>query len=102
MTHPGYLCPCFADEVARCASDYGTYFEINTKKVHLSDDEWRKVIDTGVRFVVDSDAHSVDRVGDAALAEDLFSRVEFPFDRIDNIDGKTPSLRFAEWKKRNG
>lgn len=102
VTHPGYLCPCYADEVARCASDYGTYFEINTKKVHLSDDEWRKVIDTGVRFVVDSDAHSVDRVGDTALAEDLFSRVDFPFDRIDNVDGKTPSFRFAEWKKRNG
>ena len=102
ITHPGFCCPCFADEVARCASDYGTYFEINTKKVHLTDEEWEKVIATDVRFVVDSDAHSVDRIGDAALAEALFSRIDFPTDRIDNVDGRVPVFRFAEWKKRKG
>ena len=100
LTHIGYYCKCNAVEVAKCARDYGTYIEINTKKSHLSDDEWREVIDTGCRFVIDSDAHSVDRIGDVKIAEELFQRVSFPMDRIDNIDGKTPTFRFAEFKKK--
>lgn len=102
LTHVGYLCYCDPVEVAKVCADYGTYFEINTKKTHLSDEDWRKVIDTGVRFVIDSDAHSVDRIGDTAQAEELFKRVDFPLDRIDNIDGRLPNLRFANYKKEHG
>ena len=102
LTHVGYLCYCDPVEIAKVCADYGTYIEINTKKTHLSDEEWRRVIDTGVRFVVDSDAHSVDRIGDNALAEKLFKRVDFPLDRIDNIDGKLPTLRFTNYKKEHG
>lgn len=100
LTHLGYCCDCRAEEVAKAARDYGTYIEINTKKTHLSDDEWRKVIDTGVYFVIDSDAHSPDRIGDTALAEDLFKRVDFPMERIMNIEGRTPTFRFAELKRK--
>ena len=102
LTHIGYGCPCNAEEVAKVARDYGTAIEINTKKTHLTDEEWQKVIDTGVNFVINSDAHSVDRIGDTALAEELFSRVKFPKERILNIDGNIPTLRFAEYKKARG
>lgn len=94
---------CFADalEVAKCAADYGTYIEINTKKTHLSDEEWQTIIDkTSCRFLIDSDAHSADRVGDTTLADELLSRVAFPFERIDNIEGRTAHFRFREYKKR--
>lgn len=100
LTHLNYC--CFADslEVAKCLADYGTYLEINTKKVHLTDEEWQNIVDkTSVRFVIDSDAHSPDRVGDTVLAEDLFKRVHIPENRIDNLCGKTPRMRFAEYKK---
>ena len=100
ITHLGFFAPCNAKEVAECARDYGTYIEINTKKTHLSDDEWREVIDTGVNFVIDSDAHSPERIGDTELAEELFKRVEFPMERIMNIDGRKPVFRFNEFKKR--
>ncbi len=100
VTHVGYLCFCDPVEVAKAAADYGTYIEINTKKTHLSDEQWRKVIETGVEFVVDSDAHSPDRIGDDKLFQDLVKRVNFPLDRIKNIDGRTPKLRFAEFKSR--
>lgn len=100
LTHLNYC--CFADslEVAKCLADYGTYLEINTKKVHLTDEEWQNIVDkTSVRFVVDSDAHSPDRVGDTALFEDLLKRVNVPLSRIDNLHGATPDLRFARYKK---
>ena len=70
------------------------------KKVHLSDEEWQNIADkTSVRFVIDSDAHSPDRVGDTKLADELLSRVSIPSGRIDNIDGRKPELRFARFKK---
>ena len=94
-----YLCPADAAEVARCAADHGTYIELNSKKAHLTDEELFAVVQTGVRFVIDSDAHSPDRVGDTALVEEQLARVGVPRERIDNIDGRLPSFRFAEYKK---
>ena len=100
ISHLGYKCPADYIEVAKCAADYGTYIEINTKKTHLSDEVWQEIADkTSARFVIDSDAHTADRVGDVRIAEELLSRVNFPQERIDNIDGRTPVFRFQAYKK---
>ena len=99
LAHMNYC--CFADpvEVAKCCRDYGTYVEISSKKQHLTDEELAAVADTGVRFVIDSDAHSVDRIGDTRLAAEQIARVGIPLDRIDNIEGRMPAFRLAEWKR---
>lgn len=55
-----------------------------------------------MKFVVDSDAHSVDRIGDNKLFLETAKRVDFPLDRIMNIDGRTPELRFRNFKKEHG
>ncbi|MDD6995144.1 MAG: PHP domain-containing protein [Candidatus Borkfalkiaceae bacterium] len=98
ISHLGYKCPCNVAEVAKCARDYGTYIELNSKKRHLTDEELAAVCDTGVRFVLDSDAHSASRVGDFAPAEEQIQRVGVPLDRIDNINGREPAFRFAAFK----
>ena len=100
LTHVEFLNFCDAKTVAECCADYGTYFEINTKKVHLSADEWDKVLQTKVNFVIDSDAHSPDRVGEISLFFEQDGQVHFPRERIMNIDGKRPDFRFAQLKKR--
>lgn len=99
LTHPLY--GVFADPVtvAQCCADYGTYFEINTKKLHLTAEKWQKVIDTKVNFVVDSDAHSPDRVGDLKLFLSQDEVVHFPRERIFNFDDRQPTLRYTELKK---
>ena len=100
VTHLNYLCPANALEVAKCASDYGTYIELNAKKAHLSDEELNEIVQkTQVRFIVNSDAHTASRVGDKKLVEEQLSRINFPYERIDNIDGRYPVFRFAEFKK---
>ena len=101
MTHLTELRFCNLAEVAKAARDNGTYIELNSKKTHLSDEELAAVRDTGVRFIIDSDAHSPDRVGDTKLVDELLSRVDVPRERIDNIDGRTPRFRFREYKERN-
>ena len=100
LVHPNYC--FFADpvEVAKCCRDYGTLFEIDARKVHLSDEEWDKVNQTGVNFVIDSDAHEPLKIGVINEAIKMIERVGISKDRIKNIDGKTPEFfRFNEFKK---
>ncbi len=100
VTHLSFLCPCNTLEVAKCAADYGTYIELNSKKTHLTDEELAEMaIKTDVRFIVNSDAHSASRVGDTKLVDEQLARINFPLDRIDNIEGRKPTFRFAEFKK---
>lgn len=101
LTHVNYKCCCDLKEVAKVCADYGTYIEINTKKRHISPEELDMMASCGVRFVIDSDAHSADRVGDTAIAEELLKDCNLPLTQIDNIDGKLPNFRFAEYKKKH-
>lgn len=100
LTHVNFQ--CFADsvEVAKCCRDYGTYIEISGKKTHFSDDELYSISKTGVHFVVNSDAHSPERIGDVAIALEQIERVGISHDQIDNVDGKLPKFRFREFKQR--
>ena len=101
ITHLSFQCVCDTLEVAKCAADHGTYLELNSKKTHLSDEQLMEIVDkTDVRFIVDSDAHTADRVGDTELVENQLVRLNFPMDRIDNIDGRTPTFRMTELKKK--
>lgn len=101
LTHINYKCYCNLTEVAKCCADYGTYIEINTKKRHISAEELNSMAQTGARFVIDSDAHSADRVGDTKIADELLAEADIPLDLIDNIDGRLPRFRFAEYKEKN-
>ena len=101
VTHLNFCSYLDPVEVAKVAADYGTYIELNSKKVHLSDEDLFAVYNTGARFVIDSDAHSPDRVGEISLIEQTLKRTNFPIDRIDNIDGKLPSFRFKAFKEKS-
>ena len=101
ITHLSYRFPCDTLEVAKCAADYGTYVELNSKKTHLTDEELNEIVaKTQARFIINSDAHSKERVGDMKIVEEQLARLAFPYERIDNIDGRLPSFRFAEYKTR--
>ena len=102
ITHPNFCCFADAYEVAKACADYGTYFELNAKKDHLTDDEIEKILKTGVRFVIGSDGHTPERVGEISRVENLIKRMNFPIDRIDNIDGRLPKFRFKSFKESAG
>ena len=99
LTHVNYKCCCDLKEVASVCAESGTYIEINTKKRHVSLEELNLMAAAGARFVIDSDAHSADRVGDTKIAEELLKGSSFPLDRIDNIDGRLPEFRLAKYKR---
>ncbi len=99
ITHINFCCYADAVEVAKVARDYGTYIELNCKKVHLSDEELFSVANTGVSFVINSDAHSPSRVGEISLIEKTLQRVNINKQQIMNIDGKLPNFRFRAFKE---
>lgn len=101
LTHVNYQCFCDSVEVAKCCADYGTYIEISGKKPHFTDEELAKVAETGVRFIVNSDAHSPKRIGDIKIAMEQIERVGVPLDRIDNLDGRLPKFRLKDYKERH-
>lgn len=102
ITHLNFF--CFADvrEVCKAAADYGTYIEINAKKTHMTDEELYAAANTDARFIISSDAHSPERVGEISLARETLARVGIDENRIDNIDGRKPSFRFARFKGEAG
>ena len=100
ITHLNYCCYADAVEVAKAARDYGTYIELNAKKVHLSDEELFAIAQTGVRFIISSDAHTPDRVGEISLVEKWLDRCEIDRNQIDNIDGRLPDFRFRKRKNK--
>ena len=98
ITHLNYCCYSDAVEVAKVCADYGTFLELSGKKEHLTKDELHLVAKTGVKFILNSDAHTIDRVGDIALANGLITEGVISKEQIVNIDGKTPDFRFKNYK----
>lgn len=101
ISHLNFCAYADAVEVAKVCADYGTYLELNSKKVHLTDEEIDKILQTKVRFVIGSDAHSPNRVGEISLVENTIKRLNVPLSRIDNIDGRLPDFRFRKFKDKN-
>ena len=99
ITHLNYCCYADPVEVAKCARDYGTYIELSSKKVHLSDEDIFLVAQTGVKFILNSDAHKPHLVGDISLMEQTLKRVDINKEQIANIDGKIPEFRFRAFKE---
>ncbi|MFI3167362.1 MAG: PHP domain-containing protein [Bacillota bacterium] len=83
LNHDIYVDPV---EVAKCARDYGTIIELNSKRQHFTDEQLLKVADTGVDFIISSDAHHSRRIGDVDLAMTQVKRVGLDLKRIVNID----------------
>ena len=100
ITHLNFCSYADAKEVAKVASDYGTYIELNSKKTHLTEEELYDVASTGVKFVINSDAHTPNRVGEISLVEKMLSVVKINSDQIANIDGRLPSFRFKAFKEK--
>ncbi len=92
ISHPNYGIKTDVKEIAKAAAHYGTFLELNGKKVSMTDDEIMAILDTGVNLIIDSDAHSPERVGYFGVPLSYVSRLNIPVDRIANFN-KLPVFR---------
>ncbi len=87
--------------VARYAKQKGTYIELNSKRMTLTDAELEKMAEEGVEFVCNSDAHSPSRVGDMSAAVAAIERLHIPYSLIANWE-RFPSFRSHNYRRASG
>ncbi len=86
ITHLNYGFPTDTLAVARLAKEKGTLIELNGKRINFTDEELIIMAEEGVKFIVNSDAHSPERVGECNNAFNTIFRLDLPLNQIVNID----------------
>ena len=86
LTHPGDKYPVDLDAVSKACEENKTLMEINTRHKHLTAAELKTAMKYDVKFIISSDAHSPERVGD--FREGVLRALEAGLDltRIVNIE----------------
>ena len=83
--------------VAEDAVKHGTLIELNCKRIDMTKEQIEKMVEMGVKFIADSDAHSVDRIADFNLARKAIKEYNIPAENIVNWD-KLPE--FKNYKRK--
>ena len=91
LTHIGYGLSVEPVPVAECCAAYGTLLELNGKRVNMTDKQFEDVIKTDVKFIVNSDAHLPENVGNFDLGAGYVIKYGIQ-DRVENI-AKRPDFR---------
>lgn len=86
ITHLNYGCPTDTLAVARMAKEKGTMIELNGSRINFTDKEIEIMASEGVKFIVNSDAHCPENVGEVNLPMNLIFRLGLPLNQIANID----------------
>ena len=98
ITHLNYGFPTDTLAVAKLAKEKGTYIELNGKRICFTEQEILTMANEGVNFIVDSDAHSPERVGECNEGLNLIFKLGIPLTQVANID-KLP--KFLRTRGRN-
>lgn len=92
ITHLNYNYPVDTLAVARLAKQKGTLVELNGKRINMSERDILTMAEEGVKFIVNSDAHSPDRVGECNNGINLLFKLGIPLSQVVNVD-KLPKFK---------
>ncbi|MGL4484615.1 MAG: PHP domain-containing protein [Anaerovoracaceae bacterium] len=85
LTHPGDKAEIDLEKVAKTCAEEGTWIEISTHHRNLSVEEIQLMAKYPVNFVLNSDAHTPERVGDYESALDKAIKAGIDTERIVNV-----------------
>lgn len=89
LTHPGDKAPFDIEAIAKVCAETDTLMEINTWHGHMTEEEIKIASQVkGVKFIISSDAHTPDRVGDFKEGVERALRAGLDLKRIVNIKEK--------------
>lgn len=97
LSHPGLFFTVDVEEVARACIKNDVFFEINCGHEHPPVSDIMKAETTGVNFIINSDAHFEDTVGQLDYGIEIVSRIGIEPDRVINL-GKGGG--YVEWCKK--
>ena len=85
--------------MARVAKETNTLIELNGKRLGMSDEEIMTCYNLGCKFVINSDAHSPNRVGDCHLGLQAALRLRIPDSAIVNYND-LPTFKKEKLKQK--
>ncbi|MCQ2564678.1 MAG: PHP domain-containing protein [Clostridia bacterium] len=86
LTHLNYVCKVDVEKVARVAKETNTLIELNGKRLGMTDKEILACYNEGCKFIIDSDAHRPNKVGDCHLGLQAALRLKLPDNCIVNYN----------------
>lgn len=86
ITHPGLGMPIDLDELARACAATDTAYEINTGHNFQKSDEIKRAGKRGVKFMVNSDAHFAETVGNFDPGLALLADANIPLEQILHLE----------------
>lgn len=86
LTHPGDKAPVDIGRVARACAKNNVLMEISSRHKHMTVEEIRIASKEDVSFIINSDAHRSDKVGDFELALERALDAGLDYRRIVNIE----------------
>ncbi len=92
ITHLNHACPVDTMAVARLAKQKGTFVELNGKRINMTDKELCLMAEEGVKFIINSDAHTSDKVGECNNGLNTIFRLGIPLSQVVNVD-KLPKFK---------
>ena len=99
ITHLNHGCKVDVQKVAKVAKETNTYIELNGKRLGMSDKEIMIAYKEGVKFILDSDAHSPKRVGDCHLGLEAMLRLGIPESAVVNYNS-IPTFKAEKRRKK--
>lgn len=99
VSHPNYSIKTDIVEVAKACKHYGTYFELNGKRISMTNEEIEGACNTGVEFICNSDAHDVGSIGNVDIPMAKIKELGIPLEQVANWE-RLPVLRSAKIKDK--
>ena len=85
ITHPGDKGDVYIEEIAKVAKDTDTRLEINSSHGFLNTNQLAKIKNIGNKFIVGSDAHIPQNVGNFDLAMKIIKESNLDLSLVENI-----------------
>lgn len=86
ITHLNYGFPTDTLAVAKLAKQKGIYIELNGKRINFSEEEIEIMASEGVKFILNSDAHTQQNVGEVNNGLNLIYKLGIPLSQVVNVD----------------
>ena len=101
ITHLNYGMKVNTMKVALAAKEHDVLIELNGKRICFTDQEMINMANAGVKFIINSDAHSKNAVGEVNNAINLITRLNIPRELVVNLD-KMPTFKKDKRENNNG
>lgn len=85
LTHPGDKGNIYIEDVAKVAKEFDTRLEINSSHGFLNEDQIEKIKNIGNKFIIGSDAHIPENVGNFDLAMKIINNSNLNISQVENI-----------------